>query len=248
MSGQYGVDNGAMYPFSAVQQYIAIPQKREIIEWWVDTLDNEVLHTPDAFRVEQYVTQKVFIPDVFKRRENYNWAVRQAGQFRAPIWTAEKFQYWERTAPWDLPLPLTFEKSDKYSGVGPKPAQIMGELWEVSPNRLFYLDDQYKNGVEYERKRVDFILRTRELVSPTVANNVLKKDKEGRYYYEHNKQNLSEWKYDKVRAWMYVGIKKFWEDKIDNGYNFKPVKTFIPKSDEMRVHIPEYYHYTEAIK
>lgn len=237
-----------MYPENTLQEIVTNKNTRKVWEHWLDYLDDDMKYSPDAFKVQQYLTQKVFLPDCFKKNNAGNISIREFGKLLAPVYTEEQYTFWEKKLPWGPWIPLEVEDKKEYKGVGSSPAQIMGELWEVPPAYIFNLDRFYKNGVEFVRKRVDLILRTRTIHSPTVVNNKVKVDPTtGKYYYDHGVPNVSDWQYDTVRAWMYVGKKNFWEPLLDAGFLFQPVKQFTPKSDELKSRIPKYYFYSERI-
>jgi len=46
---------------------------------------------------------------------------------------------------------------------------------------------------------------------------------------------------DPIEAWMYIGLRSYWDDLLDGGFAFEPVRIVEPK--KARNWLPKYYHW-----
>jgi hypothetical protein len=89
-------------------------------------------------------------------------------------------------------------------------ARIRGELYLVNPNVFVTLDTQARNGVEFTRKKVKTYIPYRYSWSQTLGQMPFME------------------RMFPVEAWMYVGNPEFWDQQLDGGYHFQPVKMYAP--------------------
>lgn len=120
---------------------------------------------------------------------------------------------------------------------GAPPATIRGEIFSVSPYRLFELDKRYENGYSFLRKRIQIIVPCEE-------------KRQVKTYYQQDGKWKYEWTSQErdtiVECWMYLGRKEYWEHPnpkdhptLDGGFYFRPVRVFKPNKPGG---FPYYYH------
>src|SRR5258708_872703 len=119
--------------------------------------------------------------------------------------------------------------------------KIKGELHSVLSSEMIRLDSHYQNGVQFKRYRT-------KLLYPTTAVAILKDvDENGillPYRLQgngHKKVYYSSERVDPIEAWMYIGLRSYWDDLLDGGFAFEPVRTVEP--EKARNWLPKYYHW-----
>ena len=100
-------------------------------------------------------------------------------------------------------------------------AKIKGELWKVPSNHFYSLDKFMGNGRVFRRSRVLLEVPLKML-------------------YRNGAHTHIERIIPNQEAYMYVGIKEFWEPQLDGGYYFQPMTIFNNSSLNRK-----YYCYTK---
>ncbi len=194
--------------------------------------------TPDHLKLAQYETQFIFLYDNLRRAQNSHWFISDKAKLECTAFTVDKFLSWDYTllGPQAYPIPLEYDGRESIYGqnrlfnlshLHVEPSIIAGELYSVNDSTLIEAIDKLRgNGVKFQRKRVELQIpyrRTKWLkdvskaapefipVSPTRAT--------------------TGWFTHKQKAWMWVGVKEFWEPQFDGGYSFSPSKLVKPNSE-----------------
>lgn len=99
----------------------------------------------------------------------------------------------------------------------PKP-RIGGEIYLLGQDKIIELDKQRSNGVSFERKRVSLILPDQD---------------------QNNRQV-------EIKAWMYLGVEKFWRPLIDWNTKFYKGADFntVPVFKDNRQWLNEYTYFS----
>lgn len=106
--------------------------------------------------------------------------------------------------------------------------RIKGEVHSVETDAFIKLDTHYQNGVQFRRKRVQILYPTRQ------HGQVVNKSTDGKplpYTLQGRKHFLLPERVDPIWAWMYIGISAYWNDLLDGGFAFEPVRILEPKED-----------------
>lgn len=172
--------------------------------------------TPDLSFLERKEFQLVFIPDEmqlgFPQHEIIAGHCHQRGAgFTAHLFTAGHTRNPIRF----VPLIKTFSTSPL--------GRIHGQLFAVRPYRFPDMDEYKQNRTQFMRIRVPIIFPFREKSKPDP--NLLDSTA---LFGQSEPQVLSETKYVKVRAWMYIGMPQFWNDIISD-YSFKFSNLITPR-------------------
>jgi gamma-glutamylcyclotransferase (GGCT)/AIG2-like uncharacterized protein YtfP len=177
----------------------------------------------DAWKLEQYIWQPVFIYDQLMRKHRMNHLLENHSQFQCTAYTwGSNWTLWKKrlglgTFPIPLRIPMT----------GVEQGRIKGEIYKVRSSRIIDLDEYKLNGVEFRRKKVDLLIPYRR--QQRIVNE------------DHNYETINTDLVAHVEAWMYVGRYKYWQDFIDAGYNFKTCKIYEPHGSLL---IGKYYSFS----
>ncbi len=119
--------------------------------------------------------------------------------------------------------------------------KIKGEIYSVLSSEMIRLDNHYQNGVQFKRYRT-------KLLYPTTTVAIVKDvDEDGKplpYTLQgngHKKVYHSPERVDPIEAWMYIGLRSYWDDLLDGGFAFEPVHLAEP--ERSRNWLPKYYHW-----
>jgi hypothetical protein len=202
-------------PFSNRLRPYNVPSKEEM-----DEIAERRKYTPDIIKLEQSQAQLLFVCDETMREHREHHLLEVDGvKDHCDAFTVDFFSMFKKKLGLEtiaFPLGVRFMTAPW--------ARIRGELYEVPtnviPNPFCLLDTYHENGVQSIRVRVNLIVP---------------------YYRRvYGQEPSHKVRYEKIRAWMYVGIPLQWHDLIDNGYHFTPVKTFTPNKPNSS----PYYHFT----
>lgn len=136
-------------------------------------------------------------------------------------------------------FPIVVNKAPKKTGkreyiihAQGEPGRIKGELYCVDGCRaILELDKQRENTVCFRRVRLD-------IVYPYLSNR----------WNEHTGSWVSEERLQHTHAWIYIGIRKYWDDILDNGYTSRLVRRFhhVSNRTEYASHnMGEYFFYSK---
>lgn len=209
-------------------QPVPIPFPKPTID--VAARKDRTRYTSDLHILERYERQKVFVyGSEMERFSNHDLL----GQDRVRIssaQTTDDYSLWRDKKEGNHPIALV-------DGLL-IPCPIKGELYSVSKSAILELDRYHRNGIQFNRKRV----------SLTIALRAVKFIDERDLWSDRLRTPLNravitlEVEPVEIKAWMYVGVKEYWEPQLDAGYYFSPVKMFSPKNTTK----PRYYYYTIA--
>lgn len=214
----------------------------------IDTFRHQMLEaskfTPDIAKLEQYEWQLLFVADELKRDHMMHrkiGAAEYGTQFQFPAYTQAPFHFWNPPAAWSSPVPMKVEGFANALPFFPPIAKIKGEVHLIRP-QLFHLElDPYRqNTVEYRRERIRLIVPYRKVIflkdhnlDPAFGVQELF----ARSDYSGSSVTTSPEVVAIIRAWMYIGVPKYW-DPLINGYDYTHVESHQSKK---RRWLPEYY-------
>lgn len=160
---------------------------------------DETLFTPDIAELEQKPRHHFFVYDeMMVDNRKYDF-LKEHSITMAEAFTRDKFHTWKK----DLGVasfPIAFETD----GFVPDAVRIKGELMLIASSHIPTLDKYKQNGVEFVRKRI-------RLVIPYVT-------------VEHTGDGpVKKTRHTLVTAWMYVGVKAYW-DTVMSGYRYSRLK------------------------
>jgi len=196
-----------------------------------------IKYTPDIPFLESVHPWLVFIYDDLQWDHPRHQKLRAAGASfpnphrpNEPVYgyTASEFAMWKHmdgqfTFPVCLDMPPErFKNTPTFDLVGPSARHVKGQLWYMGWRGIAELDEHYRNGVEFQRRRVSILY-----------DFYHQYETDGRF-------SISMRKTEYVTAWMYVGIQEVWDDVLDG--------TFVPvKKVQQKFHpdLPPYYWFTK---
>ena len=185
-------------------------------ESWLEEADRNVDYTPDLVNLEQYENQRIFIYDEMMRGHRKDHLLQDT--FKCIAFTTERFTLWKKKLG-----NYSFPIASRTQYASTPFTRIKGELHIIPPKKFLILDTHKENGYTFRRKRVEVNIPFTERKWES-GNTV------------DHKRLLQ------VKAWMYVGINRYWADQFDGGYLFEPVKSFPPKNLDTK---REYYYFTK---
>jgi hypothetical protein len=178
------------------------PIHEEAIEW---AHQNEL--TPDLWRLEQFVRQRIFVPCDMKRGGKNHEIIESAvnGPIFLDVYTARDYTLWKKdlgSHSFPVALPGDY-KPDAFTIVPVEAAPIKGELYHINPLQFVKLD-KLRHPSMFYRERVPIRIPYRTVKYrfggegttdkfPTISN--------------HNY-------FVTVDAWMYFGIEEYWDPMI----------------------------------
>lgn len=200
---------------------------------WFDTAKQENVYTPDIARVSLSAQHLLFICDEKMHLRSGYSAIAEHTAFLNTVYTKDKFDFY---------LSRGNEEEGLVKCLVPLKGSlpIRGELHVISTEGLILLDKLWENGVQFRRERIRVTLPYRSVFRRK------NRDTRGRplpSWLENSYTFLSEERTVELRVQMYVGIPEYWADKIDGGYNFEKVTTFVPNN--LRSWLDKYYFYVE---
>lgn len=206
-----------------------------------DQLDYEAIEwalqchmTPDNWKLEQYIRQLVFVPCDMKKGGNNHHLIKDFinGPSYEDAYTSKEYTFWKKDLgghSFPIVLPGDY-RPDSFLGppemVEPiESAPIKGELYFIPGSHVKELDKHRVNGVQFTRDRVNIRIPYR-----TVAFN---KERPLPVISDHQF-------FSTVQAWMYVGVKDYWNPQI--GGIFKS-QMDLYEHDKPRVWIKRFYQF-----
>lgn len=190
---------------------------------WKIMMDQYLEYTPDSGTLTQNYCQFLFVYDRLMRQFDEHQVIEQdaipLGLERAGItaYTQGSYGLWQQNlGKASFPLALTSQSKD----IMAPPSRIRGELYAIRPYRFLTLDKAYQNGVQFKRERVKLVLPYRDVRWFKEGDEMA-----GRSGMDSGCTRVSAYNLAKsIDAWMYVGVTDHWNDLLDGGYHFSPVK------------------------
>ena len=103
---------------------------------------------------------------------------------------------------------------------------VKGELWAISSDHYSSLDNYKENGYTCQRRRVEIVVPYTRHLRMERATKV-----------QSELCNLI--------SWVYVGIPKYWTDRIDDGFQYPSVRLYRPKNPRLS---PFYFYHPNECK
>lgn len=201
---------------------------------WLQQAEQELVYTPDIADLERKLRHAVFFCDGHMRKR-YQHGVIEQFPYLGTVFTRERFFHWKRNLGFkSFTIPIIAPQGAKSLATGsirsvlPQPARIKGELYLIDTPYIKNLDRFMENGVKYTRRRLSFMMPVK--VTEFVKDRALLEN-----YLGEPLQNASVYTNEvhRVSAWMYQAVETFWEDQLDGGYSYSPVRTFKPAKSSL---------------
>lgn len=204
--------------------------------WMTDRMK----YSPDYGWLEQFEYQLLFSPDDTKQNHSRHCLIEDS-ELVATAYTTHSFNYWCMEAGEDrIPIPMLNDNPKHTIRYFPPPLKIQGEIHAVRPYEFLGLDTYKRNGVQFQRKRVNLILPYREVLQEEYIF-----DKVGDYRpipmcLQGKKGAVTSERVYIIRAWMYIAMPEYWDNLLDGGFRgFKTVNYY----ESRRPWLKEYYVY-----
>ena len=192
---------------------------------------NNTLFTPDIATLELMQFQLVFVcDDLMRAGKNYE-IIQDCSAFVARAFTQRSYNFYrKRTDGTAIVVNVGTMETGSY--------KIKGEVHSVLSSELVKLDKHYRNGVVFKRYRTKLLYPT----TPTgTINNEQIMGKGLPKCLQGEKRFILPERVDPIEAWMYIGLRSYWNDLLDGGFAFEPVHLAEPKKE--RNWLPKYYHW-----
>lgn len=112
--------------------------------------------------------------------------------------------------------------------------RIRGEVYAVRTPTIVSLDNHRRNGVEFQRRRVNINIGYKKLWRSHWYNAFGRKQ----YEYKLGKEEMMT-----VECWMYIGREEYWKDQLlADAFNFNPITVI----EEDRLWLTKYYQYSRV--
>lgn len=197
-------------------------------------------YTPDILMLQQEKLQTMFLPCDMKRgMRNHDMLANSDSfkdcEFLGQGYTNKKFVLHRKNlGDHSFPIPLPGIDSREVS-LGMRgahfsdvSARVRGELWDIPTELVVEVLDKYKrNGVEFQRQKLQIIYPYKTLVTQLNRDSNLEE-------YQFSGEQIYHY-----TAWMYVGLEKYWADYFDGGYTVGPCRLFGSKKRWM----DQYYEF-----
>lgn len=197
---------------------------------WLERADRENDFTPDAALLEQHSHHLLFAPGETKRC-GFEHERLSNGVFKGEAFTRERFFHWKRNLglkTFSIPLLADQKAKSPLPGFNMNtlaaPARIKSELYLVPTNDLFLLDKTYWNGYVFTRQRIKVMLPYR-VFGYVKERSLLEK----RINQELSTGFVRFRGLQILDVWMYQAIPLKFEEHLDAGFLYSPVKIFHPR-------------------
>lgn len=200
--------------------------------------------TPDICKLEEYQYQRLFVYDEMMEK-GYNHAILgdhgefpQARKLAHAVYTDDLYVLWKKKLG-SLSYPVAMRTAsptrqrldDNLQPTGSR-KRIKGQLFAVRPSRFVNLDIWKENGVQFRRRRVDVLVPYRSVQWNKQEGNM------------HSLFSVM-----KVKAWMYIGLKDYWDEFMDDGYLMGICQSYKTKNEvDGPVSIGDYYYYSNKLE
>ena len=192
---------------------------------------NNTRFTPDIATLELQQFHLVFVcDDLMKGGKNYT-VIKEDSTFVVRTFTLRPYNFYRKRT----------DGSPAIVNVGTMETgslRVKGEVHSVLTPGVVKLDKHYQNGVQFKRYRTPLLYPS----TPTgVLKNVCEDGKPLPYTLQGNKRFTLPERVDPIEAWMYIGLRSYWDDLLDGGFAFEPVRIVEP--EKVRNWLPKYYHW-----
>lgn len=201
-------------------------------EAWFNYARGSSKYTPDIAKLEEFAFQLYFACDESQTGHSKH-NLLGGYEYKCPGFTQKSFNYWDPNTPFLPPIPMETEAFRNPLAYYPPIAKIKGQILLVRPSALINLDEYKENGVQYQRVKSRIIVPHRALKWVHDTNH----PPDDVEICAPNGLGLTFERMCVIRAWMYVGIPKYWDNLI-SAMDYGAVQTYQSKN---RRWCPEYY-------
>lgn len=189
----------------------------------------EAAFSPDLLHLIKHEWQLFFIMDGFQKNHPKHELINRQSMFLCNAESIQPFVVWKKDLGEEsYPIPMT---SPEYGHVprwrNPRKGDagsVRGEIHALRPSTAIpILDKEHLNTVQFIRKRVNFMV-----------------DYRYRSFSRREGWHISEPQRAFVEAWMYVGIREYWDQFPLS--EFKMVRMYYPNNPKN----PPYYRFTKS--
>lgn len=181
-----------------------------------------VEYTPDWWQLQQYEWQLLFVYGEEKRGLLRNELVvtPSENELLYDAYSEGDFSLINKDLG-DLSFPIALHQ--QFKSYPPAPMlKVRGEIYRVRPRTFIDLDNCKLNGVQFIRIRANVYV----------------------YFHRYRRSKSQGWsdptnEKTLLHVWMYVGIPNYWNELIDNGYQYKAIQPTYPKN----LRLPGYYDF-----
>lgn len=209
---------------------------------FLEKLAGMTAFTPDAGALERRMRWYLFVPDEMMSH-HYDHARLGANAIKVALAiTEDTFTLWKkREENKAIAVPLRIQQGSVPTWKKPEEchairAPVRGELFMVNAQTLIKLDTHRENGVRFKRERVKVVRPYTKIQLKKVPLVIEGQDPVDTWVRDEETGLLSE----PLNVWMYVGIKEYWEPRMDNGFEFTTVRRFRPNNPKLDL----YYYFT----
>ena len=193
---------------------------------------NNTRFTPDIATLELSQFRLVFVcDDLMRAGKNYK-LIADCSAFVTRAFTMRRYNFYRKRTDGSPAIVNASERMETGSYL------VKGEVHSVLSSSFPKLDKHYQNGVQFKRYRT-------KLLHPTTPTGVLKNtDEDGKSLppsLQGEKRFTLPERVDPIEAWMYIGLRSYWDGLLDGGFAFEPVHLAEP--ERPRNWLPKYYHW-----
>jgi len=213
-------------------------------------ITDQMKYSPDYGWLEQFEYQLLFAADDTKENHDRHCLIEDS-RLMAEGFTVDYFNYWLQEAGDErVPVPMRLPAGKHLRlPLFPPPLKIRGELFLVRTPQFLGLDTYKRNTVQFRRQRVNIIIPHRQVwkidnvIDPTDHPVAFRPRELPRCLQGNQHIIYSGVRCHIIRAWMYVGLGKFWDPLFDGGFRgFKTVNYYESKN-KSNTWAKEYYDY-----
>lgn len=196
---------------------------------------NNTRFTPDIATLELSQFQLVFVcDDLMRAGKNYK-IIQDCSAFVSRAFTYRQYNFYRKSTDGSSVIVNPSGKMETRS------LRVKGELYAIQSPEMVKLDKHYQNGVSFKRYRTKLLY---PITPVAIAQDVdmdgnplpmcLQGNGHKKVYHLPEQVRILE-------AWMYIGLRSYWDDLLDGGFAFEPVRITEPEKD--RNWLPKYYHW-----
>lgn len=186
--------------------------------------------TPDIRRLERKMRWLLFVPDELMKQHHDHARLGAHAVKISEAFTVERFSLWkQRYGKRSTAIPLRLEynvsedvlKTPLWRQVRRYP--VRGELYFVNASTLIKLDTHRENGLRFQRERVQVVRPYTKVTLKRLPLTIEKQDPV-QTYVRFEERLLGE----PLSVWMYTGVREYWDEKLDAGALYQPVRHYKP--------------------
>lgn len=188
--------------------------------FWADQ-ENKNRLTPDLMDLEKSVWQRLFVPDNMMMGYPDYRLLKGYSTHKAYCFTEKHYSMW-RNNDGNFPIVLQpsdprdftpWSNADQFISKLKHHARVKGQLFKVLSSRFPVLDNEYERGKKFNRIRINVDIPMRDVLK--FGDQLRGIETKRRYTEQHE-------------CWMYIGLPQYWDNKLDGGFEYTPVKIFKP--------------------